>query len=54
MSNKGVWEYSKGGCKQGCPQGRVCTDPFMSPSTVATDLGVYEAAAAEKAIIQLA
>lgn len=29
-------------------------DPFMSLSSVAADLGVYEAAAAEKAIIPLA
>lgn len=29
-------------------------DPFMSLSSVAADLGVYEAAAVEKAIIPLA
>lgn len=66
MSNKGLWEdeSSEGECKQGYAQGHMCADPpqprcniydpFMSLSSVAADLGVYEAAAAGKAIIPLA
>lgn len=66
MSNKGLWENesSEGECKQGYSQGHMGADPpqscyniydpFMSLSSVAADLGVYEAAAVEKAIIPLA
>lgn len=66
MSNKGVWESgSSGGGSanevalkvESALTPRPCYniyDPFMSPSTVAADLGVYEAAAPQKAIMQLA